>query len=237
MTDLKDATSFHVRELSNQAIQDKIDEALDKFDGTSAEPLERPIKKGTVCASLFSSDNQWYRVEYLRAVSKTESEVRFIDFGNVQVVKTDSNLRKLPSSLLAYEPQAILSKFAYIRCPKLNGTLGSQAGKYVKKNGLNLEHDAVVVGQEGPFLSLILMEEDEEDWGNSMNAYLVSDGLALCETSVTQAADQNSTTIPEAVKEWVDFEDGAREDQIGLWKLNENPMALLDGDESDDADY
>ena len=95
-------------------------------------------------------------------------------------------------------------------------------------------HDAVVVGQDGPYLSLILMEEEEEDWGNSMNAYLVSDGLALCESEVTQAVDSNSSTIPDAVKEWVDFEDGAKEDQIGLWKLNDNPMALL-GEESDDG--
>ena len=34
MTDLKDATSFYVRELSNQAVQDRIDEALDAFNGS-----------------------------------------------------------------------------------------------------------------------------------------------------------------------------------------------------------
>ena len=105
-------------------MQDRIDEALDAFDGSKAEHLERPIKKGTVCASLFSADNKWYRVEVLRSKSKNESEVRFIDFGNVEVVNTDSNLRKLPTSLLAFEPQAILSKFAYIKCPRLNASLG-----------------------------------------------------------------------------------------------------------------
>ena len=39
----------------------KIDDAMDNFDPQSADNLERPINKGTLCAAKFSEDGAWYR--------------------------------------------------------------------------------------------------------------------------------------------------------------------------------
>lgn len=103
MTDMIDATTFHVRDVGQGSQYGKIDEAMEHFDCDNAEELERPIMKGTQCAALFSNDNKWYRVKVLGSAGKGQSEVKFIDYGNVEVVKAD-DLRKLPAHLLAYEP-------------------------------------------------------------------------------------------------------------------------------------
>lgn len=41
-------------------------------------------------------------------------DVEFIDFGNRSVVNIDTDTRKLPAHLLAFEPQAMIAYFAYI---------------------------------------------------------------------------------------------------------------------------
>lgn len=61
MTDVFDATRFSVRVLDKNSKQAKIDEAMKKFDPFSAEDLEKPIKKGTLCAALYVEDKKWYR--------------------------------------------------------------------------------------------------------------------------------------------------------------------------------
>ena len=107
MTDMVDATSFHVRDIGQGSQYAKIDEAMEHFDSQTADELEKPIKRGTLCAALFSNDSKWYRVKTLGTAGKGQIEVKFIDYGNTEVVKADADLRKLPAHLLAYEPQAI----------------------------------------------------------------------------------------------------------------------------------
>lgn len=41
-----------------------------KFDHLRAEDLERPIKKGTLCAARFKVDDNWYRGRVLRGIGK-----------------------------------------------------------------------------------------------------------------------------------------------------------------------
>lgn len=70
MIDMVDATSFHVRDVGQGSQYGKIDEAMEHFDYGTAEELEKPIKKGTLCAALFASDNKWYRVKTLGSIGK-----------------------------------------------------------------------------------------------------------------------------------------------------------------------
>ena len=101
-----------------------------KFDSANAEDLEKPIKKGTLCAALFNADNTWYRVRVLGTITKGLTEVQFIDYGNKESVRSE-DLRKLPAHLLAFEPQAYPASFAYIKAPRLKQSCGSEAAKYV----------------------------------------------------------------------------------------------------------
>lgn len=52
MTDIVDATKFHVRILDGSQIK-IIDDKMAEFDPASAENLQQPIKKGTLCAAKF----------------------------------------------------------------------------------------------------------------------------------------------------------------------------------------
>lgn len=72
------------------------------------------------------------------------------------------------------------ASLAFVKAPKLSRTLGDQAGRYLQQHGLNLTHDAVVASSESGYpLQLILMEAGVEDWSNSLNAYMVNEGLAI----------------------------------------------------------
>ena len=85
--------------------------------------------------------------------------------------------------------------------------MGSQAAKYVQKHGLNMVHDAIVCESENNQpLQLILMEEGEEDWSSSLNAYMLAEGLAILAKYVKQQSD----TVPEQILAWTEFEDEAR---------------------------
>jgi staphylococcal nuclease domain-containing protein 1 len=74
---------------------------LKKFEPSLSEDLEKPIKKGTICAARFSEDNNWYRAKVLNSLGKGDVEVQFIDFGNTDVVNSNSgDLKRLPEKLL-----------------------------------------------------------------------------------------------------------------------------------------
>ena len=70
MTDMVDATSFYVRDIGAGSQYAKIDEAMEHFDAENAEELEKPIKRGTLCAALFATDSKWYRVKVLAPAGK-----------------------------------------------------------------------------------------------------------------------------------------------------------------------
>ncbi len=74
MTDLQDANNFYVRIVGDNQYA-KIERELEEFDPQQAEDLEKPIKKGTVCAARFSVDDTWYRASVLRTIGKGQYEV------------------------------------------------------------------------------------------------------------------------------------------------------------------
>ena len=108
--------------------------------------------------------------------------------------------------------------------------MGQQAGKYVQKHGLNMTHDAIMVSSTSNRpLSVILMEQGEQDWSNSLNAYMVAEGLAVLQSYITQNADSDA---PEQVVAWSEFEEEARTNSVGLWQHGNAAGAL-----EDDEDY
>lgn len=129
MTDITDPNRFFVRIVGDNEYA-KVEAEMDRFDPISAESLEKPIKKGTICASKFSVDDKWYRSRVLHTLGKGLYEVEFIDFGNVDEVSAD-DLKRLPQKLVDFEPQAKLCTLSYIRVNKNAGKFAEEGAKIV----------------------------------------------------------------------------------------------------------
>jgi endonuclease YncB( thermonuclease family) len=54
------------------------------------------------------------------------------------------------------------------------------------------------------------MEEKEEDPSNSLNAYMLAEGLAKMKKDYGE--------LPEDIAVWQEFEDEAMESEIGIWE-------------------
>jgi staphylococcal nuclease domain-containing protein 1 len=105
MTDITDARKFYIRLQDSASDYAKIEGEMGRFNPAKAEDLEKPVKKGTICAARFKLDDCWYRAKVLTSVGKGDYEVQFLDFGNVEVVNgSTGDLKRLPESLLQYEP-------------------------------------------------------------------------------------------------------------------------------------
>lgn len=158
VTHVEDAALFYSRLVTKENAV--IDQAMNGFQADKMAELEKPILKGTVCAARFSADKKWYRCKVLGSKGVGAIEVQFIDFGNCETIKTESaDLKRLPSNLLSFEPQAFASSLAYVRAPRKDKTCGDEALKYTNKHIANKTHDAVVAEElPGGHLKLVLLE-------------------------------------------------------------------------------
>ena len=68
----------------------------------------------------------------------------------------------------------------------------------------------------------MLTEEDSEDWSSSLNAFILSEGLACLDKRQMDDAPDDAGCFYE-------YEEEAKEKQIGLWK--NGPVANLSDDE------
>jgi staphylococcal nuclease domain-containing protein 1 len=84
MSHIEDSDTFFLRLVDNS--YDQIEELMDEFEfDKNGEDLEKPLKKGTLCAAKFSSDGQWYRAKVVQfGDKKGEVVVQFVDFGNFE---------------------------------------------------------------------------------------------------------------------------------------------------------
>ena len=91
-----------------------------------------------------------------------------------------------------------------------------------------MTHDAIMFESErNKPLQVILLEQGEEDWSSSLNAYMLAEGLAALEKYVQQSANSD---LPEQVLAWLEFQDEARQGSAGLWQYG-NAHGALDDDE------
>ena len=104
----------------NAALLDEFSTDLnDKFSSNPPVPLKTLPSKGSLCAAKFS-DNSWYRAEVL-SVSGTSCEVRFIDYGNKDMVDL-KNMTYCPEELLSAPCFAICCKLTGVESPSFDKT-------------------------------------------------------------------------------------------------------------------
>jgi staphylococcal nuclease domain-containing protein 1 len=63
VTDITDATRFFAKLKKDGPNLVKIEKLLSELDLDEARSLEKPIRKGTLCAAKFTEDNEWYRAK------------------------------------------------------------------------------------------------------------------------------------------------------------------------------
>ncbi|XP_020712473.2 maternal protein tudor-like [Athalia rosae] len=77
-------------------------------------PITGVPEEGSLCAALYSVDNLWYRAEVLDA-DEDITTVRFIDYGNTDVVDTtSSNIKELPENWQLIKKYALKSRLDLI---------------------------------------------------------------------------------------------------------------------------
>ncbi len=206
--DVHDATRIYVRILKGSNLE-KIDSAMAAFKPEDADELERPIRKGTIIAARFESDKKWYRAKFLRNAGKGNSEVQFIDYGNIASTPS-TDLRQLPQNLQQFAPEAKSASFAYIKAPFLEKPCGKEAAKYLDTEILNKQMDAYIEYQHGELLFCVFCLKGDKSWDNSINAYLLAEGLAM----IDQRQD-----LPQDADSWHDFQEDAKAEGLGIWQF------------------
>ncbi|CAH1130130.1 unnamed protein product [Ceutorhynchus assimilis] len=96
---------FYVQLTSKEGELSKLMEEL-QVSCQSNQPVS-DLKIGLPCAALFEEDQLWYRSQIVDIISKDQIKVRYIDYGNEEVVGT-KNLQMVEGELLTVlRPQAI----------------------------------------------------------------------------------------------------------------------------------
>lgn len=181
VSEIVEAQEFYVQSADSREL-DSITNELSKFKEASEAKLEAPVKKGTPCLAKFSEDKQWYRAVVDKAVGQTKYTVTFTDFGNSDDVHIN-DLRKIPASLLAYEPQAKKCSLAYLIVPEYEQPSGEKAGNKLRELVWEKKLTANFVYEDNKYRYVVLFEKGN-DIKTSVNYKLISAGLAKVDESV-----------------------------------------------------
>lgn len=80
----------------------------------SFSPIVGIPEEGALCAALYSADGMWYRAEVLDA-DEDITTVRFVDYGNTDVVDSNSNnIKELPQSWRSIKKYGLKSRLDLI---------------------------------------------------------------------------------------------------------------------------
>lgn len=222
--DMQDASHFYVNFSKDEEKLKEISEKLSKYDSKEHQNLVHPIKPGTVCAVKFEEDKTWYRGKIVKAIhNKTETdhiyEVYFIDYGNMNDVSI-KRIKKLDNDLVKYPPLANRCSLAYIKVPKIDKTFGPEAADYFKEMLWAKECLISIYDEDDVAYKVVINIGKEFKPNESINAYLINEGLASI---------ANSDSLPEELAGWKEFEQDAKDEQLNIWEIG--------GGGLDDADF
>ncbi|XP_066520883.1 tudor domain-containing protein 1 [Hoplias malabaricus] len=155
---------------------------------TPASENFRPAP-GTVCCSLFSEDNQWYRAKVLAYSSEDRVCVGYVDFGNSEEVKLN-HLRPISMELLCLASQAIPCSLAGI---KPTSDVWSEDVILMLKRLICNRFIQVEILGERDGVALVSMIDESSDPQTNVAEMLVATGYAIMENKeATKAAEQNN---------------------------------------------
>lgn len=193
VTHLQSPSEILCQKLENASVIQQLQMNLrDHCSNTAASEDFRPAP-GTVCCSLFSEDNQWYRAKVLAYSSEDCVCVGYIDFGNSEEVELN-RLRPISKELLALATQAIPCSLAGIK--SLTDTWSDEAVLMLKRLVCNRFIRVEILGKKDG-RALVSMTDESSDPQASVTELLVNMGCAAIESVETKKNEPDQATSTE----------------------------------------
>ncbi|TSK14749.1 Tudor domain-containing protein 1 [Bagarius yarrelli] len=175
VTHLQSPSEIICQKLENARIIQELQKSLrDQCCKTQAGENFRPAP-GTVCCSLFSEDNQWYRAKVLGYSSEDRVCVGYIDFGNSEEVPLNQ-LRPISMDLLSLATQAIPCALAGIN--PTSDVWSEETVAVLKKLVCNRFIRVEILGEHDG-KALVSMVDESSDPQTNVAELLVATGLAV----------------------------------------------------------
>lgn len=124
------------------------------------QPMEKSrVEEGVICAGCFSQDDSWYRAVVEKVISSDQVLLRYIDYGNQEVVPVEK-LAELP-------PQLLSSRAQLIHCSCVPSETGAtekmnEAFEEIVSEGMQLVVAIVKEISRGKYLVKLYDESDVE---------------------------------------------------------------------------
>ena len=107
ISSIDSASSFFCQPLHMAAELDDIMVKMADMLVENSQPMEKSrVEEGVICAGRFSQDDSWYRAVIEKVISSDQVLLRYIDYGNQEVVPVEK-LAELPRELLSCRAQLI----------------------------------------------------------------------------------------------------------------------------------
>uniref|UniRef100_A0A671KJ77 Tudor domain-containing protein 1-like n=1 Tax=Sinocyclocheilus anshuiensis TaxID=1608454 RepID=A0A671KJ77_9TELE len=192
VTHLQSPSEILCQKLENTSVIQQLQVNLrEHCSNTPASENFRPAP-GTVCCSLFSEDNQWYRAKVLAYSSEDLVCVGYIDFGNSEEVELN-RLRPISKELLALATQAIPCSLAGT-CP--TGTWSEETILMVKSLVCNRFIRVEILGKKDGRALVSMIDESSDPQTNAAEV-LVNMGYAAIESVETEKHEPTQASFPE----------------------------------------
>uniref|UniRef100_A0A671MIR4 Tudor domain-containing protein 1-like n=1 Tax=Sinocyclocheilus anshuiensis TaxID=1608454 RepID=A0A671MIR4_9TELE len=192
VTHLQSPSEILCQKLENASVIQQLQVNLrEHCSKTPASENFRPAP-GTVCCSLFSEDNQWYRAKVLAYSSEDRVCVGYIDFGNSEEVEL-YRLRPISKELLALATQAIPCSLSGT---SPTGTWPEEAILMVKRLVCNRFIRVEILGKKDGRALVSMIDESSDPQTNAAEV-LINMGYVAIESVETEKNEPTQASLPE----------------------------------------
>ena len=222
ITEVLSGNHFYIYDTEKLSSLESIRELIKKsYPSPSIASLKTPIRKGTLCCGLFSTDGEYYRARVLRQAPEDKYLILYIDYGNSEEI-SPSKLKALISPLNnthAYPPMAQEAALAFISIPD-NEEIAQQAYDAVSQQlqGQTTLYAMMFYSQAG-VAYYVMCKQHQQDFDKSFNLYLLKHGLARISKNVT---------LPSALAHWKTIQNTAKAEEAGIWKYEDAELSDSD---------
>jgi staphylococcal nuclease domain-containing protein 1 len=233
LSEIRSGSHFYFYVVGNEAAK-VVEDSMKLFTenhGTAGAPCD--VKIGKVVAALFDDGKgkSWYRAKIVERKGPGRVSVLFLDHGNLATVPVSTHLRPLDISLDPLRIPAVAKEasLALTVTRSLDKEEGVDAARFLQSLcwGKDLKARFLAPDETGK-LAVALYTTNESD--ESVNAQLISEGLARCAPSAALLASRMSDGGKSVNQVYADLQasqESARRTRVGMWRY---------GDVGDDDD-